>query len=78
LGLTGYYHRFIRDYGMLAAPLMKLTKKGSFRWDEAVVAVFWELQRGLTTTLVLQLLDFTSDFIIECDASGHDFRAVLH
>jgi hypothetical protein len=36
LGLVGYYHRSIRDYGVIATLLTKLLCKGAFKWtDEA-------------------------------------------
>jgi hypothetical protein len=76
LGLAGYYLRFIRDYGMIAAPLTKLIQKGGFRWDAKVEEAFRALQHALMMAPVLQLPDFNNDFVVECDASGSEFGAV--
>ena len=78
LGLAGYYRRFIRDYGSIAAPLTALLKKEGFRWNQDAERAFRALQRALTKAPVLQLPDFDRDFVVQCDASGSGFGAVLH
>jgi hypothetical protein len=78
LGLAGYYRRFIRNFGAIAAPLTALLKKEGFRWNDDAAAAFRALQQALTTAPVLQLPAFDRDFIVECDASGTGMGAVLH
>ena len=38
---------------------------------------FENLKDKLTSSPVLSLLDFSKEFAIECDASGHGIRAIL-
>jgi hypothetical protein len=40
LGLVGYYHRFIRDYDVVAVPLTKLLRKEAFRWSDDTEMAF--------------------------------------
>ncbi|KAJ4786652.1 polyprotein [Rhynchospora pubera] len=78
LGLAGYYCRFIQDYGILAAPLTKLLKKGTYSWSPEAATAFAALKKALSRSPVLQLPDFTLPFTVECDASASGFGAVLH
>jgi hypothetical protein len=78
LGLAGYYRRFIREFGSIAALLTKLLCKERFKWTPEADAVFSTLQQALTTAPVLRLSAFNKEFIVECDASGTGIGAVLH
>ena len=78
LGLAGYYRRFIRNYGAIATPLTQLLRKNIFQWTDAASTAFGELKAALSAAPVLHLPDFTRDFVVDCDASGSGFGAVLH
>jgi hypothetical protein len=64
-----YYCRFIKNYGAIATPLTALLKKYVFKWTAEAKVAFRVLQRTLTMALILQLPDFSRDFVVECDVS---------
>ncbi|XP_073352309.1 uncharacterized protein [Aegilops tauschii subsp. strangulata] len=78
LGLAGYYRKFIREFGLIVSPLTRLLRRDAFAWDEEATTAFEALKGALTTGPVLQMPDFDRPFVVDCDASGAGFDAVLH
>lgn len=70
LGLTGYYRKFIQDYGKIVSPLTKMLKKHSFHWNPLAEDAFTRLKEVMIQEPILVLPDFTKKFIFECNASG--------
>jgi hypothetical protein len=69
LGLTSYYHKFFRNYGRIATPLMKLTNKDAFSWNLEATQDFEKLKEVMCKALDLTTTNFTKTFIVECNAS---------
>lgn len=77
LGLTGYYRKFIKGYGLIAAALTELLKKDLFSWNDKAAKAFVELKTAVISPPVLELLEFSKTFTIECDASERGIGAVV-
>ncbi|KAG8480509.1 hypothetical protein CXB51_024639 [Gossypium anomalum] len=68
LGLSEYYSRFIKRYGLLAKPLTTLLKKDT---------AFDQLKTAVCQAPVLVLPNFQEPFCIETDDSGQGVGVVL-
>jgi hypothetical protein len=77
LGLTGYYLKFVKNYGKIVAPLTALLKNNAFTQTPTTDHSFQALKEVVYTTHVLALPEFTNTFVLECDASRRGIGAVL-
>ena len=77
LGLTGYYQKFIENYGSIAALLTKLLKKDGFKWSSEADEAFQRLKQAMVQALVLALPDFSKLFIVEANALGNGLGVLL-
>jgi len=75
--LAGYYRKFIRGFGGIASLLNRLLTKDGFHWTTEADEAFHCLKQTLTPPPILKLLDFTQPFVIEYNACGVGFRAIL-
>ena len=77
MGLTGYYRRFVKGYGVICRPLYDALKKDAFCWTDQQEEAFQVLQTAMLTSPISALPKFSEQFILEADASGQGIGAVL-
>jgi len=78
LGHVGFYRRFIKDFSKIASPLCSLfTKDASFDFNDNCMRAFDQLKLKLTTSPIVQPLNWALPFELMCDASDKAVGAVL-
>ena len=81
LGLVGYYKHFIKDYALIARPLMTLVGKEypdkNIPWDSECDQSFKKLKRVISRYPVLQFPHFDDPFILETDACTTRIAGIL-
>ncbi len=79
LGLASYYHKFIKNFAKIVAPLTNLLKKSAvtYKWEEVCDEAFETLKGILVKAPMLKLPDFDKDFEIHSDAFDFAIRGVL-
>ena len=83
LGMTGYYRRFIPNYGEVTHNLYKQLrkkdkdKKLKLQWDEQCEQAFLKLKEAMMSHTILAYPDYTRPFILDTDCSKMACGGVL-
>ena len=77
LGLTGYYRRFVKNYGVMTKPLTNLLRYKTFQWSPEAQIAFDKVKVAMTRAPILALPNFQATFTIETDACQDGIGAVL-
>jgi hypothetical protein len=52
------------------SPITNCMKQGEFKWANAATKAFGEIKKRMIEAPVMQLLDLTKVYEVECDALG--------
>jgi len=78
LGLGNFYRHFIKDYAIMAQPMMDLMCKDTvFNFREKECTAFEALKAAFTCAPVLQYPDQDREFRLETDTSEFAIRGVI-
>lgn len=78
LGHVSFYRRFVKDFSVIARPMMRLMEKDtSFEFNEKCMATFLTFKNKLEKALIIVSPDWGLPFELMCDASNFTVRAGL-
>lgn len=78
VGLASYYRQFVQDFGRVAEPLSRLTRKHQrFQLTEEQQKAFDILKEKLVSQPIMCQSDHEKPIELKTDASGVGIRAVL-
>lgn len=78
IGMTGYFHKYIKDYAKIACPLNELRKKDvKFVWEDIHEKAFQTLKKAIMNPPILVTADFSKQFVLQTDGSSLAISAIL-
>ncbi|CAF3099127.1 unnamed protein product, partial [Rotaria sp. Silwood2] len=84
LGITGYYHRFIKNYAKIAEPLLKLlrsqqttTTRSQLPWNDDCTNAFNTLKQKLISPPIMHSPNFSFPFILKLDACEYGIGCIF-
>jgi len=78
LGFCNFYRRFIRDYRVVATPLIQLTRKDTpFVFNNNYIEAFGELKDWLISSLILYHYNPDLKLMLEMDTSNRVIAGIL-
>ena len=63
LGLIGYYHKFVKNYTRIVAPLTTLLKTDHFSWTPKATKAFEHLKEAMCQAPILATMDIKKTII---------------
>lgn len=77
LGLTGYYKKYVSNYGTLCKSLTDSLKKDSFKLNEDADKAFVDIKVAMSTTPILALSNYSKQSIVKIYISHYGIWAIL-
>lgn len=72
IGFAYFYRDFIPNFGLIAVPLLKLTKRNtSFTWEDPQQKSFEKLKEFFITAPILSIGDDNKETVLEADCSRY-------